>query len=275
MNETSFDIIILGGGPAGISAALTAHARGRKALVISNPAGTSSLWKAHTIDNYPGLVGMSGAEMLQAMNRGLAEKEIPTLTGRVTGVMPMGKSFMVSVGQDVYMAKALIVCTGSAQPRAYPGESELLGKGVSYCATCDGMLYRGKKVAVIAQSVEAAEEADFLRNIGCEVEYFDKSRARRFQVKGENTVTALVADDEEYPVDGVFILRDTVASAVLIPDLALEGGHIAVDRSMRTSIPGVFAAGDCVGRPYQIAKGVGEGNIAALSADAYIKENES
>ena len=274
MNETSFDIIILGAGPGGISAALTAHARGRKALVVSNPAGTSSLAKAHVIDNYPGLTGMSGADMLAAMAKGLTEKGIPVVTGRVTGVMPMGKTFMVSAGTDVYMAKALIVATGSAQPKAYPGESELLGKGVSYCATCDGMLYRGKRVAVIGQSADAAEEADFLKSIGCEVEYFDKSRARRFAVKGEGTVTALVADEVEYPVEGVFILRDTVASAVLLPNLALDGGHIAVDRQMTTSVPGVFAAGDCTGRPYQIAKAVGEGNIAALSADAYIKASE-
>ena len=275
MNETSFDIIIMGGGPGGISAALTSHARGRKALVISNPAGTSSLAKAHVIDNYPGLTGMSGADMLAAMAKGLTEKDIPIVTGRVTGVMPMGSAFMVSVGTDVYTGKALIVSTGSAQPKAYPGESELLGRGVSYCATCDGMFYRGKRVAVIGQSADAAEEADFLKSIGCEVEYFDKTRARRYEVKGEGTVTALMADDVLYPVDGVFILRDTVASAVLLPNLELDGGHIAVDRQMKTSVPGVFAAGDCTGRPYQIAKAVGEGNIAALSADTYIKETES
>ena len=275
MHDTSYDIIVLGGGPAGISAALTAHARGRKTLVISNPPGTSSLWKAHVIDNYPGLTGMSGAELLAAMEKGLETKEVPVLTGRVTGIMPMGKQFMVSVGTDVYTAAALILCTGSAQPKAYPGESEYLGRGVSYCATCDGMLYRGRSVAVIGQSADAEEEADFLAGLGCQVEFFDKTRARLFEIRGEDTVKALVADGTEYPVDGVFILRDTVASGVLLPNLALDGGHIAVDRAMKTSIAGVFAAGDCVGRPYQIAKAVGEGNIAALSADTFIKENQS
>ena len=274
MNET-YDILILGGGPGGISAALTAHARGRKALIVSNEAGTSALWKAHRIDNYPGLVGMSGAQMLTAMTGDLKKLEIPVVTGRVTGVMAMGKSFMVSVGQDVYMASALILATGSAQPKAYPGEAELLGRGVSYCATCDGMLYRGKNVAVIGLSADAAEEADFLRGIGCKVEFFDKNRAKRYEIRGETSVTALAADGAEYPVDGVFILRDTVAAGVLLPGMTMEDNHIAVDRSMRTSFPGVFAAGDCTGRPYQIAKAVGEGNIAALSADAYIKENQS
>ena len=166
-----------------------------------------------------------------------------------------------------------MIC-GSAQPKAYPGEAELLGRGVSYCATCDGMFYRGKKVAVIGLSAEAREEADFLTGIGCEVEFFDRRRATRYEILGDGKVSALKADDAEYPVEGVFVLRDTVASSVLLPELALDGGHIAVDREMRTSLPGVFACGDCTGRPYQIAKAVGEGNIAALSADAFIKEND-
>ena len=271
--DTSFDILILGGGPGGVSAALTARARGRRALVISNDAATSSLHKAHRIDNYPGLVGMSGAELLEKMRGELDALGIPVVTGRVTGVMAMGAQLMVSVGQDVYMGGAIILCTGSAQPKALPGEAELLGRGVSYCATCDGMLYRGKRVAVLGMSEDAETEADFLRDIGCEVAFFGKGSAKRFEIKGEGSVSALVADGTEYPADGVFILRDAVASTVLLPSLAMEDGHIAVDRAMRTSVPGVFAAGDCTGRPYQIAKAVGEGNIAALSADAYIKEN--
>ena len=273
MNE-AYDILVLGGGPAGISAALTAHARGRKALVLSNPGGTAALAKAHRIDNYPGLVGLSGADLLAKMAEGLAALEIPAVTGRVTGVMAFGGSFMVSVGQDVYSGRALILAVGAAQPKPYPGEAELLGRGVSYCATCDGMLYRGKKVAVLALSAEAREEADFLAGIGCEVEFFDRKRAARYEIAGREKVTALIADGAEYPVDGVFILRDTVASSVLLPELALDEGHIKVERDMRTSVPGVFACGDCAGRPYQIAKAVGEGNIAALSADAYIKETD-
>jgi len=272
MNETAFDILILGGGPAGVSAALTARARGRRALVISNDPAASALAKARRIDNYPGLAGMSGAELLSRMRRELADQDIPVVTGRVTGVMPFGAQFMVSVGQDVYTGAAIVLATGAAQPKPFPGEAELLGRGVSYCATCDGMLYRGKKVAVLGTSADAEEEADFLRGIGCEVEFFGRGRAKKYEIKGEGTVSALVADGEEYPVDGVFVLRDAVASTVLLPSLAMEDGHIAVDRAMRTSVPGVFAAGDCTGRPYQIARAVGEGNIAALSADAYIKE---
>ncbi len=272
MDEFTCDILVLGAGPGGISAAMTARARNRRVTVVSNPPGTSSLARAHKIENYPGLSGMSGAALLAAMEKGLGEQDIPLVTGRVTAVMPTGKSFMASVGQDIYTAGALILATGAAQPKAYPGEKELLGRGVSYCATCDGMLYRGKTVAVISLSNEGPAEADFLRSIGCTVEFFDKDRAKSYEIRGRTQVTALVADGAEYPVDGVFILRDTVAASALLSGLPLEDGHIAVDGDMKTNIPGVFAAGDCTGRPYQIARAVGQGNIAALSADAYIKE---
>ena len=272
MNETVFDILILGAGPGGLSAALTARARGRRVMLLSNPAETSSLWKAHRIDNYPGTVGMSGAEILEKMTVEVKSLGIPTVTGRVTGIMPFGKQFMVSVGTDVYTGSALILASGSAQPKPYPGEAELLGRGVSYCATCDGMLYRGKNVAVIGLSAEAKEEADFLTKIGCMVTFFGKGSAKKFEIKGQTGVTALLADETEHPVDGVFILRDTVASGTLLPGLQMADNHISVDRAMGTSLAGVFACGDCTGRPYQIAKAVGEGNIAALSADAYIKE---
>ncbi|NLH00414.1 MAG: FAD-dependent oxidoreductase, partial [Clostridiales bacterium] len=110
----------------------------------------------------------------------------------------------------------------------------------------------------------------FLRSIGCEVEYFDKKRAKRYEIRGEENVTALAADETVFSVDGVFIMRSTIAPASFLPGLATENGHIVVDSVMRTSISGVFAAGDCVGRPYQIARSVGQGNTAALSACEYI-----
>ena len=273
MDTNTCDILVLGGGPGGISAALTAHARGRRVLIISNPAETTALSRAHRIDNYPGLTGLSGAELLEKMREGLSSPGIPEVTGRVTGVMPMSGSLMVSVGQEVYTARALILATGAKQPKPLPGEAELLGRGVSYCATCDGMFYRGRPVAVLGFSADARQEADFLTGLGCAVEYFASARARSYEIRGETRVEALVADGRAYPVEGVFILRDTMAAGTLLPGLTLTDGHIAVDRHMAASVPGVFACGDCTGRPYQIAKAVGEGNIAALSADAYIKEN--
>ena len=274
MDGRIFDILILGAGPAGLSAALTARARGRTALLLSNDPMASPLAKARAVENYPGLAGRSGGEILGAMLAGLEGRELPLVTGRAQAIMPLGESFMVSAGTEVYTARSLILVTGMAPGKPYPGEREFLGAGVSYCATCDGMLYRGRRVAVIGLAPDGEEEAAFLRSIGCQVEYFDRRRAKNYEIKGGDTVTALVADGAEYPADGVFILRETVASAALLPELEERDGHIAADRAMKTNIPGVFAAGDCTGRPYQIAKAVGEGNIAALSADNYLKEKD-
>ena len=133
------------------------------------------------------------------------------------------------------------------------------------CSRC------GKNVAVIGLSADAPEEAEYLRGIGCNVEYFDAKRAKRYEIKGGERVTALTADGEDFAVDCVFILRSGLAPDSLLPGLALEGGHIAVDAAMATNIPGVFAAGDCTGAPYQVAKAAGEGNIAGLSACKYIE----
>ena len=157
---------------------------------------------------------------------------------------------------------------------------------MSYCATCDGMLYRGKKVCVIGSEEDALEEAVFLSSIGCDVTFFSTRRiqaekpfpivrAERFVISGNgNTVTSLEADGILYPTAGIFILRRVPTAVSLLPDLQTDRNGIQTDRGMRTGIPGVFAAGDCTGEPLQIAKAVGEGNIAALSVYAYLKSNE-
>lgn len=275
MDERTCDILILGAGPAGVSAALTAHARGRTVTVLGADPMTSPLAKAPRIDNYPGLSAVSGRDLLAAMEKSLAAQGLSRTEGRVTGIMAFDGKFMVSAEQDVYTARALILAVGAQQgTRPFPGEAELLGRGVSYCATCDGMLYRGKRVAVLGLGGSGERDADFLRQIGCDVLFFGPTQAKNCEIKGEGRVTGLVCGGEEYAVDGVFILRDTVAAGVLLPGLAMEGGHIVVDADMAASVPGVFAAGDCVGRPYQIARAVGQGNTAALAADRYLKERD-
>ncbi|MGI5979625.1 MAG: NAD(P)/FAD-dependent oxidoreductase [Oscillospiraceae bacterium] len=265
------DIIIIGGGPAGVSAALTARNRGKSVFIISNDAEQSNLWKAREITNYPGCPGMSGADILKSFRTQLDEAGIKVFPGRALNAVPMSGRFGVSVGENFFDAGALILASGVVQAAAYEGELEYLGRGVSYCATCDGMLYRGKKVAVIGLSGDAESEADALRDMGVDVMYFDKTFAKNYKIIGEQRVTAIEAEGREFPVDGVFILRSTIAPSSFLSGLELdEWDHIKVDREMRTNIPGVFAAGDCVGKPYQIAKAVGDGNIAALSACAYL-----
>jgi len=260
------DIIIVGGGPAGLSAAITARQRGKSATVISNDASNSGLYKAREIGNYPGLPGISGPELLRKLAGHAADAGATLVTGRVNSVLPADGAFHVGFGAGILSSKSLILATGVAQTGLFPGEEELLGSGVSYCATCDGMLYRGKRVCVVCLSPEADEEAQYLASIGCDVV---KLRTKNLAINGEGRVTSVVADGEEIECAGVFVLRQAVAPHLLVPGIETENGHIKAGASAATNVPGVFAAGDCVGAPYQVAKAVGEGLIAALSASEY------
>ncbi len=265
-----YDICIIGGGPAGLSAALTANRRNKSCLIISSAPENSLLYKAEQVDNYLGLPQISGKELLELFEAHVRSLGIEIKPGIVTAIMPYGESFGVAVGSDFFEAKSIIIAIGVSRAKPYPGEDEFLGLGVSYCATCDGMLYRGKKVAVIGLSTEAHEEAEFLRSINCELEFFDSKRAKKFEIVGSEKLEALLADGVRYEVEAVFILRPSVAPDKLLPDLEFNGADISVGKDMSTNLPGVFAAGDCVGMPYQIGKAVGEGNVAALSAVKYL-----
>ncbi len=278
------DIAIVGNGPAGWSCAMTARMRGLSATVIA-PAETGGwLSGAERIDNYPGLPQISGRELLerfhqQALALGAEEKN-----ALVRQIMPSGERFLLLAENDVLEARAVVLCMGAARPVLLPGEEELLGGGVSYCATCDGMFYRGKRVAVLSASASGVEEAAFLHTLAESVDYYSlKPHDASALPEGVRTVAekprslareeskiALTTDRETHLYDGVFIFRTAVPLRMLLDGLETDGGAIRVDRSMRTSLPGVFAAGDVTGRPLQIAKAVGEGNVAAISAAEYI-----
>ena len=280
------DIIVLGGGPAGLSAAVAARSRNKSVLVISNPMEDSPLARAERVDNYLGLPGLTGLELLDTMQRHAVEMGAQLVSGRVNAVMAWNGSFALTVGSQIYQGKSLILAPGVVRGAKYPGEQELLGRGVSYCATCDGMLYRGRTVMVVGRTKDAPEEANFLHSIGCNVTYVSKERPEqlhraishlsgsRLEVAGEDRVRALQVDGTQYPCDGVFILRQAVAPGDLLPGLALDGGSILVDRNMATNLEGVFAAGDCTGQPWQVAKAVGEGLIAGERAAEYVDETQ-
>ena len=281
-----YDIIVLGSGPAGLSAAVTARGRNKSVLVIGNRWQDSPLARAERVDNYLGMPGMTGMEMLEAFQRHAQEMGVEMVTGKVLSIMEW-EGFTLTVGSQLYQGSALILAPGVVRQAKFPGEAPYLGRGVSYCATCDGMLYRNKPVAVVGRSKDAPHEAAYLKSIGCQVVYVAPKRpdqleedipfiqAAKLAVKGEQTVTALEADGADIPVNGVFILREAVAPGDLLPGLTLEKGAIQVDRSMATSVPGVFAAGDATGAPLQVSKAVGEGLIAALSACEYLDRNGS
>ena len=280
------DIIVLGGGPAGLAAAVGARGRGKDVLVIGNPWRNSPLAKAERVDNYLGLPGRTGVELLEEMYAHARQMGADFVEGKVISLMAWN-GFMLTVGSQVYDGKALILAPGVVRQAKYPGEDEFLGRGVSYCATCDGMLYRSKDVVVVGRSKEAPAEANYLHSIGCRVTYvapqqpqgLDEAiqwvKANKLAVKGEQTVTALEADGAELPCAGVFILREAVAPTDLLPALETEKGFVKVDRRMATNVEGVFAAGDCTGLPLQVAKAVGEGHVAALSACEYLDQKET
>ena len=278
-----YDIIVIGSGPAGLSAALTARARNKTVLVVGNRWQDSPLARAERVDNYLGLPKQSGADLLETFHAHAKEAGVALLEGCALSALPWN-GFQVSVGSQVLSAGALILAPGVVRQKKFPGEAEYLGRGVSYCATCDGMLYRGKPVAVVGRSPDAPEEANFLKNLGCQVTYLAPKRPETLEadipfvqtgtvsIQGQLTVTGLIANGETIPCAGVFILRPAVAPTDLLPTLATVNGAIQVDRSMATNLPGVFAAGDCTGAPYQIAKAAGEGQVAALSACAYLDD---
>ena len=263
----SYDVLVIGGGPAGLSASINVRARGRSALVVSNPLEENPLWRAEKGDNYLGLPGLSGAEMLAAMRRHAEQAGVEFLAGKVLNAVQMPDAWYVSVGPDMYNARAVVLAAGVARGKKFPGEEAFLGRGVSYCATCDGMLYRGKPVAVLGYSPTARREAEFLTEIGCSVTYFD--RPRSCAITGEDRVSAVTCDGETVATSCVFLLRPAMAPTDLFPGLEVEDGYVRVDRKMATNLPGLFAAGDCTGTPLQVSKAVGEGLIAGQSAASY------
>ena len=276
----TYDIIVLGSGPAGLAAAVAARGRDKNVLVVGNRWQDSPLARAERVDNYPGLPVRTGFELMEEFVRHAQALDVAFVVGRALSLLAWN-GFSVTVGSQVYQGRALILAPGVVRAAKYPGEAEHLGRGVSYCATCDGMLYRNKPVVVVGLAPDAPSEANYLKSLGCQVTYVSPHepegledipwiKAGRLAVKGEQNVTGLEADGSPLPCSGIFILRRAVAPTDLLPALKTEEGVIQVDRGMATNLPGVFAAGDCTGGPLQVSKAVGEGHVAALSACAYL-----
>lgn len=277
------DIAIIGTGPAGVSAAITATIRNKKVLLLGSRELTEKLQKAHRIQNYPGFPAVSGAELAAAFRGHLAQMGIEITEKRINAVYAMGDYFALQSGDEMIEASAVILATGVVQGKPLPGEEELLGRGVSYCATCDAPLYRGRRAAVIGYSPREEAEAAFLSEVCAEVLYFPVYKEETRLPAAVRVIREKVTGIEKagegvevrtaeggYPVDGVFVLREAVAPGQLVPGLETEGGHVTVNRAMEASIPGVFACGDITGTPYQYVKAAGEGNVAALSAVKYL-----
>ena len=276
-----YDLIIIGGGAAGCSAAITARQRNLSTLVLY--AGDGALGKTKLIDNYPGFPGATGPQLLEALRAHAAGMGAELVRALVRRVMPLGDVYSVLAGNDLYTGKTIILAMGTARVRTLPGEEELVGQGVSYCATCDGMFYKGGTILVVAADSEAAEEAIYLSTLAKVLYVKEKphqtgelpesiqvlpDKPQSFSLRGEQIV--LTTDLGEVKADGAFVLRPAVAMTQLIPEAETQNGKLVLDSGLMTSLPGVFAAGDIIGAPLQAAKAVGEGNIAVLSAAKYL-----
>ena len=273
------DIAIIGSGPAGLSAAINAAQRNKKVTVFGRGIETSMLYKAEKVDNYIGMPDVTGKKMLEDFYNHAVNKGVDVRKNKVYQIFKTGDFFTLNVDNNFIEAKKVIIASGIEKGKPMPGEKELVGRGVSYCATCDGMLYRNKEVAFIADNENAEEDLKFLWEI-CSKVYFiplykfsgelpsnvELINEKPIKVVGENFVEGLEFKDKTINCKGVFIIKESVPVTSLIDGIELENGAIKVDRQMQTTIEGVYAAGDCTGAPFQISKAVGEGLVAALSA---------
>lgn len=276
-----YDIAIIGKGPAGISAAINAFARNKSVIMFGGDS--KKILASHSIPNYPGLPDIKGPELIEKLNSHLGETNAMLLNKRVTAIYAMGESFSIQAENNMYEAKALILSTGVDFKKSIEGEDTFLGNGVSYCATCDAPLYRGKIVTVIGYNHESIEETNFLSEICKKVYYVPMHTSQynfnqnvevindkpiRFQ--GAMKAETLIMENSSIVADGFFVVKDSYPLSSLVPGLTVDGPHVPVNRYMETNISGLYAAGDVTGKPYQIAKAIGEGQMAALRAVEFL-----
>lgn len=281
-----YDCIVIGGGPGALSAAINLKARNKDFLVFAGTEKEIPLERSHWVNNYLGLPNVSGKNMMDAFRDHARKEEVELRNEKVFNILSMGEYYVVSNGIEFFETKTLILAMGKARGSYYEGEQEYLGSGVGYCATCDGPLYKGKKVILLSENHEGEEEANFMAEI-CEEVYYLKAykgedtlvekvkllAGKPIRIEGEEGhARRLVTSEGVTEADGIFIIRNVIPVGQLLEGLESDDGHIRINRNGETNLPGVFACGDCTGKPYQVAKAVGEGNVAALSVATYIEK---
>ena len=279
-----YDLAIIGAGPAGLSALLNAKIRNKSVIIFGTDS--PSLENSESIKNYLGFGDVSGKELNEAFKKSLEGYDYEKSDQKVQQVYAMGDYFgLMLKNNDMVEATSVIVATGIELKKDLINEDKFFAKGVSYCATCDAALYKGKKVLVIGYNEESLEEANFTSEIVDElifvnmykddiklndsikvisgdvpVEFIGEDRASILKFKSGSEISA----------DGFFIIRDSSKPSRLVPSIETDDEHIIVHDNCRTNIRGLYAAGDVAGRPYQINKSVGQGQVAALDASKYI-----
>lgn len=300
-----YDLVIIGGGPAGLTAGIYAGRQGMNAVILERMTGAGSGYMVPLMENYPGFEVTSGKELLEKMRKQV-EKHIPVKNmeevKEIRENSPGDISLITSQGE--YRAKSVIISTGSHHRRLnVPGEYEFLGRGVSYCATCDGPLFKEKSVVVVGGGNAAVQEAIYLNDLDCDVTIIhrrDELRAEKYLqnklkeheipviwdsvvegINGEGVVNSISIlnrknqEKKDLPTDGVFIavgeepLNKVAQSAGVELD---KEGYIVTDKHQRTNLPGIYAAGDITGGIKQWVVACSEGAVAALIAFVEVME---
>jgi len=305
--EYDFDIIIIGGGPAGYTAGLYTARAGLKTLLLEGTATVSQITTTDLIENYPGVPdGINGFDLIQLFKKQALKFGLETINDDVSSVSKSDSGsalWVVRTGKKSYRTLGLIAATGAQWRKlGVPGETEFAGKGVSYCATCDGPFYRNRDVVVIGGGDSAIQESLFLTHFAQKVTVVhrrDRLRAngmlqrRAFaekkiefawnakldEVVGGDFVTGVKIKDvisgkqKEIPADGVFIFVGRLPNTGLFRNVLKldKDGYIITDDSMNSSVAGIFAAGDCRAKIFrQVVTAAGDGANAAFSAELYL-----
>lgn len=292
------DVAIIGAGPAGLSAGIYAIRAGMNAIIIDKGNAGGLAEEAPFVENYLGFEGIEGEKLAKLFKEHAMKYVEISERNEVRDIIMENGKFVLKAEKGEYIAKAIIFATGTTHKTiGVPGERELFGKGVSYCVTCDGYFYRGKRVAVIGGGNSGAIAAIYLKDLGvepvvleymptymCEKAYQDIinekgikyiTNAMVTEIAGENKVEKVVYKDrtsgeiKEEKVDGVFIYVGLIPISELAKKIGVETdnrGYIKVSPKMRTNVPMVYAAGDVTGIAGQIIIAAGQGAMAALTA---------
>lgn len=278
-----YDIAIIGSGPAGLSSAIEAKIRNKNIIIFGNKELSHKVSLAPSIENYLGIPNTTGKDIINSFKNHIDELDITITEEKINAVYSMGEYFALMAGDKMYESTTVILATGVEFTRPIKGEVEFLGRGVGYCASCDAPLYRDKTVAVLGYNDEAEEDANFLSEIASKVYYIPMKKTkmhlnknveiitdRAIEITGDNLVNKLIFKDYDLDVDGVFVIKDSISPAHLVPSLETEGIHIKNNKNLETNIKGLFVAGDCAGKPYKFMKSAGEGQIASFMAISYL-----
>ena len=283
----TYDIAIIGAGPAGLSAALNSKIRNKSVILFGKDS--EKLVKTKKIANYLGFKDITGSDLNKNFKNSLEGFEIKRDTRKVKTVYAMGDFFAIEIENEIEMveARSVILASGIELKKDLQNEEKFFVKGVNYCATCDAALYRGKKVVVIGYNDESVAEANFTSEIVGSLVFVNMTGKAvslnegidliegeiPMGFEGDERAEKLVfKSGREIKADGFFIEKDSSKAERLVPGIKMEENHILVGRDLSTSIKGLFAAGDITGKPYQIMKAVGEGQVAALGVASYLSK---